>query len=171
MKKLVSLSALLSLFLFSSCGTIITAIKHGKSEVFMIEAPNDLQVTANGEKLDLSSEVFAASGRIGSDVTTTYYTGAVKLPHNKKATLELYSPSKNKRATVELKPRTYGIYVFLDILFTAGGGLIVDYPTGGIKILKPRLVDVHHALEGKTRKQWRSQGKLKRMTKRKIKKG
>lgn len=154
----------------NSCGTIANISKKGKTEVFMIGGPEDLQVSSGGKRLEIESEVFAASSSIGGDATTTYYTAAVNLPRKKKASLELYSPSMNKRATVALKPKVWGKIVFLDVVF-GGIGLFVDIPTGNIRTLKPRMVDVQAALAGKPRSQWKSQGKMKRMTKRKIKRG
>jgi hypothetical protein len=160
-------AACYSLMLFNSCGTISNGMSHGKSPVFMIAAPKDLEVTSAGKKLDIESEVFAASSNIGGTVTTTYYTAAVKLPHNRKASLDLYSPSMNKKATVAVRPKVSGTLIFLDIIFF-GVGLPIDIITGNLTVLKPRLVDAENLLNGKPS---RSQGKLKRMTKRKIKHG
>lgn len=156
-----------ALFLLNSCGTVMYSSTKGKAPVFMCRAPNDLQASCDGKRLELESEVFAATATTNS--TTTYYTSAVKLPHKHKQTIELYSPSLNKRATVYVKPKVSGKLIFLDAILTASIGFYVDIPTGNLKILKPRLIDVESALEGKPRSEWKSQGKLKRMTKRKIK--
>ncbi len=141
---------------------------HGKCNVSMMRSPQDLEVFSSGKKLEMSQEVFAASSSIGGSTTTTYYTAAVKLPAKHNATIELYSPSLNKRATVELKTKSNRNIIFLDILFGAGSGLLIDIPTGNLKMLTPRLLDVQSALEGKPRSKWLSHAKLKRMAKKKA---
>ena len=150
-------------------GTLNSAVTHGKSTVSLMRSPKDIQATCNGKKLDITSEVFAASSNIGGTVTTTYYTSAVKLPTKHRATIELYSPSLNKKASVDLRPRASKNIIWLDILLGFGSGLFIDIPTGNLKMLTPRLLDVESALEGKPRNQWLSQGKLKRTAKRKAK--
>jgi|GEM_PF-4193639 len=166
---LLLVAALWLMWSFSSCGTILNASKKGKTEVFLIDAPSDLQVSSGGERLSIGSDVFAASGRTNGSVA--YYTSSVKLPRKKRASLELYSPGSGKRATVELKPKVWGKIVVVDALLTGGFGWLIDIPTGNILTLKPRLIDVPAAMAGKPRSKWRSQGKLKRVTKRHIKKG
>ncbi|MCW3121316.1 MAG: hypothetical protein JWQ38_808 [Flavipsychrobacter sp.] len=170
---LLVFTAFTAISTLNSCcfGTLNNALTHGKSTVSMMRAPKDLEVSSNGTKLDITSEVFAASSNIGGSVTTTYYTSAVKLPAKHKTTIELYSPSMNKRATVELKPRSNRNIIWLDIIFGAGSGLLIDIPTGNLKMLTPRLLDTQSALEGKPRSKWLSHAKLKRMAKRKAKHG
>ncbi len=174
MKKLTTIASLglLTILLNSCCfGTLNNAVAHGKSTVSLMQGPKDLEVSCEGKKLKITSEVFAASSNIGGSVTTTYYTSAVKLPAKHKTSIELYSPSQNKRATVELKPRASRNIIWLDLLLGFGSGLIIDIPTGNLKMLTPRLLDVQSALDGKPRNQWLSHGKLKRMGKRKAKHG
>jgi hypothetical protein len=173
MKKFLTIAGLsyASIALTGCFGTLNNALMHGKSAVSLLRSPEDIEVTANGTKQDITSEVFAASSNIGATVTTTYFTSAVRLPAKHKMTIELYSPSLNKRATVELKPRARRNLIWLDIIFGAGSGLLVDIPTGNLKMLTPRLLDVESALAGKPRSQWLSQGKLKRMAKRTAKHG
>lgn len=171
MKNLLFVAAAICFMtVLNSCGTIKNASKKGKTEVFLINGPKDLRVSSNGQSLSIESEVFAASGHTDGS-TTAFYTSAVNLPSKKKAVLELYSPSSGKKASVTVRPRLWGKMVVVDMLLTAGIGLLVDIPTGNIRTLKPRLIDVENALAGKPRSKWKSQGKLKRMTKRKIKKG
>jgi hypothetical protein len=172
MKKLITIVSLCyTATLLTGCcfGTLNNALSHGKSTVSLMRAPKDLEVTYNGKKVPVTSEVFAASSNIGGTVTTTYYTSAVKLPCKKKASIEIYSPSSNKRATVELKPRSSKNIIALDLLLGFGSGLIIDIPTGNLKMLTPHLLDVQSALEGKPRDQWLSYGQLKRMGKRQAK--
>ena len=173
MKKLLSIAiAFFALISFSSCGTLNSAFTHGKSSVFLMRAPGDVEVTCNGKKLDQSQEVFASKSRSHSNgvykttTTTNYYQTAFKLNHKHKAVVELYSPSTGKRATVELKPRANRNIIWADILLTGSFGLWIDWPTGNLKALTPRLIDVESALAGKPRKEWLSQGKMKRMAKR-----
>ena len=173
MKKVITTftTACLATAIFSSCGTLNSAFTHGKSTVSMMQAPKDLEVSANGKKLELTKEVFAASSNFGGTVVTSYYTSAVKLPAKHRTTIELYSASMNKRATVDLRPRASKNIIWADILLTGSIGLWIDIPTGNLKMLTPRLIDVASALDGKPRNQWLSQGKLKRMAKRKAKHG
>lgn len=168
MKNLILIAAT-AFFMASlnSCGTILNASKKGKTEVFLIDAPGDLSVSSNGEHLSMESDIFAANGKTNG--ATAFYTKCVRLPRKKKATLTLSSGGKT--ATVALKPKVWGKIAVVDALLTAGFGWLIDIPTGNILTLKPRLIDVPAALAGKPRSQWRSQGKLKRQTKRKIKKG
>jgi hypothetical protein len=173
MKKLMTIgAACYMLTMFSSCGTFNSLFTHGKSSVFLMQSPADVEVACNGVKLDKSKEVFAAKSRTShggvynTTTTTSYYATAFKLPSKKKATIELYSPSANKRATVELKPHANRNIIWADILLTGSIGLFIDIPTGNLKFLSPRLIDVESALAGKPRKEWLSQGKMKRMAKR-----
>jgi hypothetical protein len=168
---LIVLIALVSAMTLNGCcfGTLNNALTHGKSTVSLMRAPKDLEVSVDGKALDISEEAFASSSNIGATVTTTYYTSAVKLPAKHKVSIGLYSPSMNKRATVELKPRASRNIIWLDILLGAGSGLLIDIPTGNLKMLTPRLLDVQSALEGKPRNKWLSHGKLKRIAKRKAK--
>lgn len=171
MKKLLFAAALAVLGTtgMSSCGTIAGALTSNKRPVFMMEAPRDLQVTHEGKKVNITSDAFASSS--GGSVTTTWYTSSVRLPYKKTTTIELYSPSQNKKATVELKSKGSGGIIFLDLMFTGGVGVVIDVLTKNHKVLKPKYVDVQRALDGKPRNEWRSQGKLKRITKRKINRG
>lgn len=169
MKKILAVATGLSaLVLMNSCGTIGYAVTKGNSTVSLMRAPKDLEVSANGKKLEITSEVFAVTSSIGGTSTTSYYTSALLLPHKKKVTLELYSPSDGKRSTVMMKPRVSRNILLADILLTANIGTIIDIATGNLKQLTPRLVDVRSSLDGK---KWLSHGKLKRMAKRNIKKG
>ena len=173
MKKLITVTiACFAIMSFSSCGTLNNALLHGKSSVFMMRAPQDLEIKCNGVILDKTRDVFASKSRSHSNgiykstTTTNYYQTAIKLNHKKKATIDLYSPSLNKHATVELRPRANRNIIWADILLTSAIGLWIDIPTGNLKTLTPRLIDVESALAGKPRKEWLSQGKLKRMAKR-----
>ncbi|GAA4462430.1 hypothetical protein GCM10023093_09020 [Nemorincola caseinilytica] len=170
MKQFITIaSAICLMSMLHSCATIVNASKKGKTEVFLIDAPGDIQASSNGQSLSKTSEVFAANGRTNGAVA--FYTTAVMLPRKKRATLELYSPSTGQKATVALKPKLWGKMVIADALLTAGIGWLIDGPTGNLLTLKPRLIDVPAAMAGKPRSKWRSQGKLKRQTKRGIKKG
>jgi hypothetical protein len=171
MKKLLTIgTACFITITFSGCfGLISKALTHGKSTVSLMQAPEDLQVKCNGVEIPITSEMFATSSNIGATVTTDYYTSAIKLPSKRATTIELYSPSQNKRATVELKPKSSRNIIWADIIFTAGASLLIDIPTGSLKMLTPRLLDVESALAGKPRSQWLSHHKLKKMGKRRAK--
>ncbi|MCF8450184.1 MAG: hypothetical protein K9G49_09975 [Taibaiella sp.] len=170
-KSLSLLTVATAAIMLNGCcfGTLNNAITHGKSKVSLMRSPQDLEVSSGGNKLPKTMEAFASSSNIGATATTTYYTSAISLPAKQKATIELYSPSMNKRATVELVPKASRNLIWLDIIFGAGSGLLIDMPTGNLKMLTPRLLDVQSALEGKPRSKWLSHGKLKRMAKRSAK--
>jgi hypothetical protein len=166
MKKnlLTIVSALSAMVFMNSCGTMIYSINKGKATVSLLQAPQDLQVKMDGKRVEIVSEVFAATGN--THTTTQYYTSAIKLPHKKKATIELYSPSTGKKSTVAIKPTTSGTIIAADLSFGFGVGLIVDLVTGNYKKLSPRLIDVQNSLDGK---KWIRHGKLKRIEKKRIK--
>ena len=173
MKKLMTIvCGCFGLMSLNSCGVLNTAFTHGKSTVFMMRSPGDIEVTCEGKKLDKVRDVFAAKSRTHSNgvynttTTTSYYATGVKMASKKRATIEIYSPSLNKKATVEVKPKGSKAIIFCDVLFTFGIGLIPDLLTGDYKYASPQLVDVESALAGKPRKEWYSQGKMRRMAKR-----
>ncbi len=158
----------------ASCGTITGAISK-KRPVSLMLAPSDIEVKANGEPVEVTSEVFDI--RSGDDLTlnlsttTSYATKGVRLPYKKPVTLELYSPSAGKRATIELKSRASGLFFWGNLFSFPILGHIVDGVTKNNHLLKPRYIDVDAALAGKPIKEWRSQSKLKRLQKRKMRKG
>lgn len=161
MKKKLTVLPLLSyliIFSLSSCGSIYSAFHHGKRPVYFVDAPADLEVTMNGQKLEMHEDVAVSTSHSMGHTTVhnNYYTPSVRIPYKHDATLEVYSPSKNKRGTFTLQSRVSGNYVIVDILLTAGLGLLVDLPTKNAKVLKPRLVDTRAALAGKPVKKWRS---------------
>lgn len=166
MKKnlLTVVTALCAMVLMNSCGTIIYSINKGNATVSLLQAPKDLQVKMDGKRIDIVSEVFAATAT--THTTTSYYTSAIKLPNKKKATIELYSPSTGKKSTVNLKPTTSGTIIVADLFFGFGVGLVLDLVTGNHKKLSPRLIDVQNSLDNK---KWIRHGKLKRIEKRRIK--
>ncbi len=148
----------------SSCGSISGLITKQKRPVFLMMAPSDLTVDVDGERQEITSEVFATQ-TIGN-TTYTYYTSAVKLPYKKAVSMTIRSGGKS--ATFELQPKTFGAVWVGNIFSFPVVGHIVDMATKNSKVLKPRYIDVERALDGKPIKEWRGKGKLKRMQKRAI---
>lgn len=160
---------------FSSCGTILSGATGGKRPVFMMMAPDDLEVKANGIPVDLTKEVYASyensGGTTGIGTTNSFYTKGARLPFKKDQVLELSSKSTGQKASVTLESKGKGGIILMDLFLTGAAGLLVDIPTGNHKILKPNYVDVESALAGKPVKDWRGSGSLKVAQNKKIKKG
>lgn len=155
---------------FSSCGTIAGAITKGKRPSFILNAPADVVVKKDGQVLDLELELFTATNYVGSTASTNYYTAAVKLPYKKKVTLEFSSKSLGKTVTLELKPKNQAAIFWGNVIIAPIVGHIIDAVTKNNKILKPKYIDVASVFNNIPVKDWPSQGKLKRMEKRRIKK-
>ncbi len=176
MKTLIySLLSISSLALLSSCGTIAGALTKGVRPVFLIDAPEDLVVSFDGKSKDITLEVFASTSNsyhsnLSNTTTTTnvnYLTSAVKLPYKNKGALQLNSAGAS--TNVELKPKGQRAIWWGNFLFFPITGHILDAVTDNNKTLFPRYIDVPAAMAGKPVKEWRSQGKMKRMEKKSIK--
>jgi hypothetical protein len=158
MKKIINLTiVVVAAATISSCGSISSLVSK-KRTVHLMQAPSDLEVIVNGEKQNVTSEVFA------SYENTTWYTSAVKLPFKKPVTMELRSGSKN--ATFELKPKGSRAIFWGNVFSFPVIGHIFDAVTKNSKRLYPYYIDVEYALQGKPIAEWRGKGKLKRMEKR-----
>lgn len=154
MKKIITIVlAVCPLLFLNSCGTIGSAINHGKREIFMDKAPKDLVVTSAGKKLDVHYSVYKSHtsrrtrGNITTSKTNTISYPAVTVARKKRATLEFYSPSWNKKATVELKPKVNWAIFAGDWFLTANFGLLIDIPTGNLKEVYPNFISVDGLLK------------------------
>ncbi len=74
----VVIVACLVMTLLSSCNTLSSALTHGKSSVFMMRAPKDLEVTCNGKPLEKVRDKFA--GKITARMTNGYVCTKLLLP-------------------------------------------------------------------------------------------
>ncbi|MDY0344490.1 MAG: hypothetical protein RBR28_13015 [Lentimicrobium sp.] len=167
LKTFVLLSLAASCLLaLSSCGSIAGAITQGKRPAYIVNSPQDVSITQNGEALDISSELFASTGFDGT--TIDYYTAAIKLPYKKPLTLEF--KSGNRTGTIDLKPKGTRYVFWGNLIFFPIVGHIIDAVTHNSKSLQPRYIDVESVLNHVPQKEWASQKKLKRLEKRKIKK-
>lgn len=167
MKKLISIAAACGvLCTLNSCGTIGSLVTKGKRPVFMMRAPSDLQVSCGGERLALKRDQFATSESssiaTNTRTVTSYYATSVRMPFKENKTLELYSPSQNKKATVTVKSKGSGAIIVGDLLISGPVGIILDVATKNHRVFKPKYVDVQAALDNT---KWKSQGQLKRAAK------
>lgn len=151
--------------LFSSCGTISGRL----SKVTLVDAPRGLEAKADGDGLDISSEVAISNLSVGmnADTYTNYYAQTVKLDKHKTVTLDLSSGNLN--GSVEMKPRFSSAYFFGNFFFTGLTGILIDVATGNHRQHR-RFIDVPAILAGKPINEWRSKSKLKRAIKRSAKK-
>ncbi len=141
----------------SSCGTIAGLVTKKKRPLFLMMSPTDLKVEVNGERQVITSDVFA------SNSACTYYASSVRLPYKEDLTMVISSGGRS--ASIDLKSKGFGT-IFVGYIFSFPAvGHILDVTTKNNRTLKPRYNDCERALEGKIVREWRSQGKLKRMGK------
>ncbi len=146
-----------------SCGTI-----SGKmSKVTLVDAPKNLVAKADGETVDIKSEMTLSQMSIDNSRVTEYYAPVVKLNKRKKISLELSSGGTN--GTAELTPKFSGAY-FLGNMFTSGIilGTAIDMATASHR-KHVRFVDVPAVLAGKPKSEWRGKHQLKRAIKKSAK--
>ena len=165
-KSVVSLAVITAMCtLFSSCGTIMGKM----SKVALVGAPRDLVAKADGEKIDIKSDLSVSTLSVGTtgDTYTDYYSPIVKLNKHKTVTLELSSGSRSGSAA--LTPKFSGNYFFGNMFITGLVlGTAIDMATGNHR-QHIRFVDVPAVLAGKPRSEWRSKHQLKRAIKRSAK--
>jgi len=174
MKTLSRLTALMAtIVLLSSCGTVLGTISGGKRPVWLMQAPNDIQVKVNGEDVDVKREYLASNESSGGlvSVTTNYFTKGVRVPFKKDVMMELYSPSQNKSAKFTLKSKGAGMFFWGNLFLWPVVGHVIDGVSKNNHLLKPRYIDVEYALDGKDINERRRKNKLMRKEKRSIRKG
>ena len=142
--KLISLVIIASMVL-SSCASILSS---KKTEVVLVNPPEDLKVTENGESLAIQ-QVQAQAKAKGTDVTVIYYASGVYVSKKVKNHI-LVLESAGKKGQIELKSKVSGGVVFLDIIFTGGLGCFVDGATKKWRKIKSNHVDVKAVLDGTT---------------------
>ncbi len=169
MKTPITLILIIAIsFAISSCGTIAGAVTCGKRHFYLIDAPSDLEVSFGGEDQIITSELFASTSL--ANVTRDYYTAAVKIPYKNKGDLSLHSTDLGQSAKIEVEPKRLGAIFWGNLIFAPIVGHIIDGVTDNNKTANPRYIDVPAALAGKSKSEWRSQGKLKQHSKQKAKK-
>lgn len=149
----------------ASCGTIVGS----KAQVALVDAPRNLEVTANGQKVDIKMEETVSTMKISNsgDTRTSYSSPVIKVPKKNSQTLVLSAGSKS--GTVETKPKANGAVIVSDIFLFGGVGLVIDLVTGNHKKQTPKFIDVPAVLAGKPMSEWRSQSKLKKAIKQRAK--
>lgn len=164
-KATYNLLAGLALLSLASCGTISGRL----SKVALVDCPRDLVAKADGERLDISSDLTISnlSPGMNRDTYTDYYSPVVKLDKHKTVSLELSSGSSS--GSVEMKPKFSGPYFWGNLFITGLTGMIIDVATGNHRQHR-RFVDVPAVLAGKPISEWRSKSKLKKAIKRSARK-
>lgn len=164
-KTILHLTAIISVTMsITSCGTIVGS----KAQVALVDAPSNLQVTANGERVQIKMEETVSTMKISNsgDTRTSYSSPVIKVPKKKAQTIVLTSGSNS--GTIETKPKANGAVIVSDIFLFGGVGLIVDFITGNHKKQTPKYIDVPAVLAGKPQSEWRSQSKLKKAIKNNV---
>lgn len=149
-----------------SCGTIMGKM----SKVALVDAPKDLQAKADGQRLEIKSDLTVSNLKVGmnGDTYNDYYSPVIKL--NKRKTVALELSSGSTKGNVDLKPKFSGTY-FLGNMFVTGLilGTAVDIATSNHR-KHIRYIDVPAVLAGKPQSEWRSKSKLKKAIKKSAKK-
>lgn len=159
---------LLSVIVYSvsSCGTIMGKM----NKVTLVDAPSNLTAKADGETVDIKTDLSVSTLKVGTnaDTYTDYYAPTIKLNKHKTVDLQLSFGSSN--GTVNLSPKFSGGY-FLGNMFFFGliTGTIVDVATGNHR-KHIRFVDVPAVLAGKPQSEWRSKSQLKKAIKKSARK-
>lgn len=158
------LSFVVTLIFISSCGTISGRL----SKVTLVDAPRDLEATADGEILEINNDLAISNISVGmnSDTYNNYYAPTIKLDKHKTVTLSLSSGNSN--GSTEMKPRFSSAYFWGNFFLTGMTGILIDVVTGNHRQHR-RFIDVPAILAGKPVKEWRSKSKLKRAIKRSAK--
>lgn len=127
------------------CATIV---KGSAGDVYLRNAPKDIQVYEGDSQLDLNFIEDTQSYGMGDafkdemdKTSTTYYAYAVTLnPSSTSHTLTL--KSGGKEATVELKPHMRSLWLVLNIFLTGPIGIVVDATNGNWDELAPEGGDI-----------------------------
>lgn len=146
--KLTMLAVITSVLL-SSCATILSS----KQKTYgLVDVPVDLKIKnlSTGEELTIidcalvtdNNKSFQGTQNVGDRYW--YYSGkGVKMKVKKNTKLEFTSGGVSKIFEVGGKGNTNSFgYIWLDIMFTAGIGVIVDVSTGALKWPNPYYIDV-----------------------------
>lgn len=141
-KSLVIALAATSSLLVTSCATLFS----GKTTpLVLVNCPNDLKVSEDGNKLNITQ--VQSHGRSGSEVTVTYFAAGVEL-NKKQKHHKITFESNGIKKDLDVKMKVNGAFVVLD-LFTSGIiGIAVDAGTKKWRKVKNRHVDVNAVING-----------------------
>jgi hypothetical protein len=147
-RSIIRAGAICSLALLTgSCATLLAP---KNSQVVLYDAPEDLEVTENGNKVKLESVMADAKTRSNYEgtvsKTTAYYTTGIKLDRRKKHQVQL--KSRDKTVTLDLKPKMSAGWLIVDLFTTGPIGIAIDAGTKKWKVFKSRNVDVPALFNG-----------------------
>ena len=166
MKQITTLFGIIATMfvLLTSCGTITGRL----SKVALVDAPRNLSATADGERVEISTDLTVSNLKVGTNRDTyyDYYSPIVKLDKHKTVTLKLSSSGSS--GSVDLKSKFSGNYLLGNMFLTGLTGTLVDVATGNHR-QHIRFVDVPAVLAGKPMSEWRSKNQLKKAIKRSAK--
>ena len=166
MKRITTFTSIIAVLFVTvtSCGTITGRL----SKVALVDAPRNLSASADGETVEIKSDLTVSNLKVGakSDTYYDYYSPVVKLDKHKTVTLKLSSGSSS--GSVDLTPKFSGNYLFGNLFLTGLTGTLVDVVTGNHR-QHIRFVDVPAVLAGKPMNEWRSKHQLKKAIKRSAK--
>lgn len=142
MKK-ISFFAIVSAFVFSSCGTVMLGVK---KSVYLVDAPRDLTITKNNESMEIGNITLGSTSSRGNSTVYQYPGFRTKL----KRLNDFEFQSGDKKAIVKIKAkRQFGLLI-LEGVFTFGAFTVIDLITGGDRKPVPKFIDVPAILEKKT---------------------
>ncbi len=150
MKKVIFF-AIIALFGFSSC---MWCGYFGKRPVFLVGAPDNIQVTHNGKKIDVKEQTMANfvtnqySANVREKTKFRHPAALIKVRRNNK--IELSSGAKT--ATINLKGKAGKgiVFLVLEAPITLGIGTIVDLATVSFYYPETKYLDVDAAFNNKT---------------------
>lgn len=149
MKKMI-LAAIIACFTLNSC----MYLGHfGKRPLYLVDAPDDIQVKHNGKKVDVKEEfmttrVTADYGAVREKTKYWHPASMVKVRRNNK--IELSSGGKTAVLNVQGKTAKGIVFLVLEAPFTLGIGTIVDLATISFYHPASKFIDVDAALNHTT---------------------
>ena len=143
MKKLIGLAIIA--MTFSSC---MYSSFFGKRPLYLVGAPDDIQVKNNGKKVDVKEITMAnhiTAQRNGVRERTKYRHPAALIKVRRKNKLELTSGGKTATLEIKGKPGKGIVFLILEAPITLGIGTIVDLATTSYFYPSTKYIDVHAA--------------------------
>jgi hypothetical protein len=151
MKKIIGLAIIVSLSL-SSC---MFSGHFGKRPLYLVGAPDDIQVKHNGKRIDveehtLANGISAVHGNVTERTKYRHPAALVKVRSNNK--IELTSGGKTAVLNVKGKAGKGIVFLILEAPITLGIGTIVDLATVSFYYPSSKYVDVDAAFNNTTPK-------------------
>jgi hypothetical protein len=129
------LLAVVSVFLLSSCATLMS---YTKKDLILVDSPPNLEVRNNNQLLEIKSRRAASVG--SGDYNEIYMYSGVRVRLKSGLILDFKLGEKVVSVPVKYRMAT-GILVF-ETFLTFGVGTMVDLITGAAKMPKKRFIDV-----------------------------